>query len=96
VEYYGSRYPDNFFQVMNDGAPRPTVPLAAYSPDDWKDDNVKWSLYAQRKIVDGITLSAQAANDHARAWAFPTGKTYWGIMQDKSHWYWMLKLTANI
>jgi hypothetical protein len=109
VEYYGSRYPDDFFQVMNaEGAPRPTIPQGysgwddgrplqfGYHPDDWKADNWKWSVYTQRRIVDGVTLSAQVARDHARAWAFPTGKTYKGIIQDKNDWYWMLKLTANI
>jgi hypothetical protein len=98
LEYYGSRYPDNFAQVMtNDAAPRPTVELSGgYDPDDWKDDNIKWSVYTQRKIVDGITLSGQVARDHARAWAYPTGKTYWGIIREKDHWHWMLKLTANI
>lgn len=98
VEYYGSRYPDNFSQVMvNDAAPRPTIDISGgYDPAEWKADDLKWSVYTQRKIVDGLTFSGQVARDHARAWAYPTGKTYWGIIRDKDHWHWMLKLTANI
>jgi hypothetical protein len=96
VEYYGSRYPDNFYTVMVEGAPWPTMPPSGYNEGEWKDDNLKWSVYAARKITDGVTLSAQVARDHARAWAFPTGKTYWGMINDDDDWYWMLKLTANL
>jgi hypothetical protein len=98
VEYYGSEYPDNFQGIMSGAAqatPWPTIPNE-YAASDWKDDNLKWSIYTQRKIVDGVTLSAQVARDHARAWVFPTGKTYWGIMNDDNDWYWMLKLTATL
>ncbi|MCD6025375.1 MAG: hypothetical protein K0Q91_2291 [Fibrobacteria bacterium] len=101
VEYYGSEYPDNFQGVISgnfQGVPWPTVPAGTggYNAADWKDDNWKWSVYTQRRIVDGVTLSAQVARDHARAWAYPTGKTYWGIINDDNDWYWMLKLTANL
>lgn len=98
VEYYGSEFPDNYFGIMSgdvQGVPWPTVPNT-YSPDDWKDDNWKWSVFTQRRIVDGVSLSGQVARDHARAWAYPTGKTHWGIIKDSDDWYWMLKLTANI
>jgi hypothetical protein len=98
VEYYGSEYPDNFQGIISgqvQGTPWPTIP-SSYDASDWESDNWKWSVYAQRKVVDGVTLSAQVARDHARAWAYPTGKTYWGIMNDDNDWYWMLKLTANL
>jgi len=101
AEYYGSEYPDNFQGLISgavQGTPWPTLPAGntGYHPDDWKDDNWKWSVYAQRRLTDGVSLSAQVARDHARAWAYPTGKTYWGIMNDDKSWYWMLKLTANL
>jgi hypothetical protein len=98
AEYYGSEYPDNFHGIIQgavQGAPWPTF-TSQYNASDWKDDNWKWSVYAQRRVVDGVSLSAQVARDHARAWAYPSGKTYWGIMNDDKSWYWMLKLTANI
>jgi hypothetical protein len=98
VEYYGSDYPDNFYGIIQgsvQGTPWPTIPNQ-YNASDWQNDNWKWSVYGQRTIVDGITLSAQVARDHARAWEYPTGKTYWGIINDKDEWYWMLKLTANL
>jgi hypothetical protein len=98
VEYYGSEYPDNFQGILSgnvQAVPWPTVPNT-YAASDWKDDNWKWSVYAQRRIVDGVTLSGQVARDHARAWSYPTGKTYWGIINDNDDWYWMLKLTANL
>ena len=100
VEYYGSEYPDNYFMLMSGGVqglPWPTITESTgFSRDDWKDDNWKWSVYAQRGIVDGINLSLQVARDHARAWAFPTGKTHWGIFNKDEGYYWMLRLSANI
>ncbi len=100
VEYYGSEYPDNYFMLMSGGVqgmPWPTITESGgFSTSDWKDDNWKWSVFAQRSVVDGVHLSLQVARDHARAWAFPTGKTHWGIFNRDEGYYWMLRLTANL
>jgi hypothetical protein len=38
----------------------------AANPGDYNKDDWKWSVYANRKVVDGITVYAQVASDHLR------------------------------
>jgi hypothetical protein len=100
VEHYGSQYPDNYFMLMSGGVqgmPWPTITESGgFSKSDWAGDDWKWSVFAQRTLVDGVSMSLQVARDHSRAWAFPTGKTHWGIFNKDEGYYWMLRLTANI
>jgi hypothetical protein len=38
----------------------------AANPDHFNQDDWKWSIYANRKVLDGVTLHAQVASDHMR------------------------------
>ena len=100
AEYYGSRLLPAY---KSPGSPAYTsvpVPFLSglpYYPSDWDKDNLKWSIYAERTLVRGVTLSAQAASDHSRSWDwFSFGKTNWEMYTTPSHWYWAMKLGVKI
>ncbi len=103
VEYYGSQweptYPYSSAPAYN-ASPAPYIDGAAgsaYYPTDWDKDNWKWSVYAERNLIHGVSLSGQVASDHARTWDWVTfGKTPFEVYTSPSQWYWGLKLTVKI
>lgn len=68
--------------------------LPAYPPvreDDWK-----WSLFAQRRFGENFSLYAQVANDHLRnAFIFGAPASE-GFLTQKNHWYWVCKFGYSI
>jgi hypothetical protein len=98
MEYYRNRWlPTYPSSVELNASPAPYMAVASYYPTRWDKDNFKWSVYAERGILNGITLSAQVASDHARSWDWNSyGKTSWEIYTTPSQWYWGLKLSAGI
>ncbi len=108
-EHFGSRIPNSNQLTQRDPGkingvltplPQPSIYGAqlgvnGYSPDDWKRDDNKWSVFARRSL-GGFSLGLQVASDNARGWAYPSGRKYWALFRKPSDWYWMLKLSANI
>lgn len=96
VEYYRSRLPPAFRPNQPNASPLPVTP-DAYDPEDWDKDNLKWSIYAERTLLRGVSLSAQLASDHGRSWDWNYyGRTPWEIYTSPSEWYWGAKLTVGI
>lgn len=96
MEYYGSQLPPTFKANQPNATPVPVTP-DSYYPTDWDKDNLKWSVYAERTLVRGVTFTAQAASDHARSWDWNYyGRTPWEIYTSPSKWYWSLKLSVAI
>lgn len=109
LEWFGSRQPNSSAAYQqsigktDENLPRPlpqpsiySNQISGYNPDDWKDDDLKWSVFASRTLVKGLKLDAQVASDNARGWVFPEGKRYWNYFRSPSDWYWMMKVTASI
>lgn len=111
LEWFGSRAPNSSAYSQQtigkteDGVPlffpQPSIhadklPELGYHPEDWEDDNIRWSVFARRQVVRGLSLDLQAASDNSRGWTYPAGRRYWSFFRSPSDWYWMLKLTANI
>jgi hypothetical protein len=65
--------------------------------DKAKEDNWKWSIYAHRKIMEGISITAQAASDHLRhldiVYAKPSGVP---ATTRPSEWYFVFRLEFGI
>lgn len=110
LEWFGSRQPNSSAAYQqsigktSDNQPLP-LPLPSvfsgqlatgYDPADWKKDDIKWSVFAQRTLVRGLALQVQVASDNARGWVFPEGKRYWSYFRSPSDWYWMMKVSAGI
>ncbi len=97
VERYTSKFPNSVKTVQDRVLPQPTVPPSGgYFPADWTSDDIKWTLYGEVDIFNGLALSGLVGKDHARGWEWPTGKTDWSLMLDDSHWYWMMRLSVKI
>jgi hypothetical protein len=99
-EYSQLRAPKNDETKLLEPTPQPsiygfTLPQG-YAPEDWEEDDIKWSVFARRSLVKGLTLDVQAASDNARGWVFPSGRRYWNFFRSPSDWYWMMKVTASI
>ncbi len=98
VEYYRSQWlPTYPSSVELNASPAPYMATSSYYPTQWDKDNFKWSIYAERSILNGITLSGQIASDHSRSWDWNSyGKTSWEIYTTPSQYYWGVKLSAGI
>jgi hypothetical protein len=98
MEYYASRWLPTYDAPQNlNGKPNPFMALQSYYPSDWDKDNIKWSVYAERMLVHGLTISGQMASDHSRSWDWVAfGKTPWEIYTTPSQFYWSVKLGIKI
>ena len=55
-------------------------------------DDLKWSVHASRNLSDFLTVYAQVANDHMRLKDKYTAPQYIPVTNEKSHWYWLMRL----
>jgi len=104
AEYYGSRWEPTYLTPSAphfNSSPVPFIEtingVTSYYASDWDKDNWKWSVYAEKSLTSGMTLSVQAASDHSRTWDWVLfGKTPWEIYTTPSQWYWAMKLGVKI
>jgi len=99
MEYYGSRWLPTYPSPQTlSASPTPIMSVVtSYYPTDWDKDNWKWSVYAERALIHGLTLSGQFASDHSRSWDWNNfGKTPWENYTRPSQWYWSMKLGISI
>jgi hypothetical protein len=104
AEYLKSRFRNNHNVILRKKWPLPLASeaevlhpemydTAATSRDDWK-----WSLYARKRVREGITLFGQVASDNQRQIAFENGP--W--MQDHpateytNEWYYIVRVEFGI
>lgn len=90
----------NGYRIAREGAlPLPDYDydqVKGYDPDDWTSDDIKWSVFLSRKIIDGFSVQAQVASDHLRGRRFTRVVSENSILLDDSHWYYMIKLQASL
>ncbi len=55
-------------------------------------DNLKWTVYAQKAILPGFTISGQVANDHMRLVDYFGHTNDRDVMLAHENWYWALQL----
>jgi hypothetical protein len=93
VEY---EYAPNPYENSTEG-PFINKSVTPFVPDwgsykQFKDDDVKWTVYARKNVYDGFSLNLQVANDHIRMldqFSTPDFREY---MQEKKSWYWSVKM----
>lgn len=94
-EYLASAFPNSNVEVLQEQLPIPTNDTSI-DPDDKQYDDFKWTVYARRKIVDGVTIYGQAASDHLRHVNYagiPAGQTATPGSKD---WYYVIRLEFGI
>jgi hypothetical protein len=97
-EYHKSRFPNTFGSTFEQNLPIP-VPSGGdgYNiPSELKESPWKWTAYARRTLVDGVTLYAQAANDHMRHFDFTAKPSPVPATLKSSDWYYVFRLEVGI
>lgn len=109
VEHYKSPYANAQDYIWKGSSPVPYIagrPSAAYVNYDreWNDsmaitdDDIRWSIYASKKIGNHVRLSAQAACDHTpkfwnTPWPSPNSVRYNDIVPKSDDWYFMMRMS---
>ena len=90
-EYYGCPYSLDVWPEMLRGRPAAAIERnGSYSPAAWRDDDIKWSVWAERSFKL-FTIKAMIARDHDFMYSYSNGIIRQTIDQ-KSDWQWNLKL----
>ncbi len=64
--------------------------------DLWKKDDWKWTVYARKEVTKGVSIYAQAANDHLRHFNFTATPSALPATTRPSDWYYVLRLEFGI
>jgi hypothetical protein len=103
LEWYGLKGPNSFRDRKEDGFPLPQSPdywsqvdqkFGTYKASDYvgKDD-IKWSVYARKTVVNGLQVTGQLARDHVRhSFDSPIQLDREEALTKPGHWWWALKL----
>ncbi|HAO98529.1 MAG TPA: hypothetical protein DCQ83_00635 [Fibrobacteres bacterium] len=62
----------------------------------WEKDDVKWTVYARRRIVNGLSVFVQAADDHLRHFNFAATPSTLPATSRPSDWYYVVRLEFGI
>jgi hypothetical protein len=92
-EWWGNRYPNSMEGIVNDGLPLPFRPgTTEIDSTKYKNDNLKWSLFAVKTFAQHYRITFQAADDHIRTFAWDWNRQDWEeSMRGPGCWYYVLK-----
>jgi hypothetical protein len=98
-EWYGNPYWDADKTLSQYGPlPKPDDPSGSYTStiDGFTYDNWKWSVYAKKTILGGLSLIGQVARDHMRlSEKYPKNYDFEAALEQNSHWWWVAKIQYN-
>lgn len=86
-EYCSNPYPNDAGNASLNLSPTPNP-----TGREMNGDNVKWTLYAQKIINPGFTLSGQVANDHMRMVDYFGHINDRAVMPVRKNWYWCVQM----
>lgn len=95
LEYFPTVLPNDYGSIMQELSPMIHIfmaGLSGYREEDWNKGAWRWSIYAKRMIIQGFSVTAQAAFDHMRTMSRDVGamNTYESLIR-KGHWHWKIK-----
>lgn len=98
VEWYKWNFPNSYTDALFTGnqEPRPDNLQTAFDP---KQNEIKWSLYAQKRLAQRFSIIGQLAYDHFRLEAntYVQSDAYLGDgMHDHGDWAWFLKCAFDM
>ena len=97
MEYFPSSLPDNFDRMFDlNYVAYPDYSLLFHSSRNNRQDDWKWSLYAKKQIVTGLSLLGQVANDHFRTVNRQNLFTGQSLMRRPANWYYVVTLNFGI
>ena len=99
MEYWKNRYPIILVQALRPGLPK--VDWNKMSPKidiskPYDEDNLKWSISAQKSIGQYFTVNLQLANDHIRPIRYDFSPYPYETMLDNKAWYYLVRLQVNM
>lgn len=96
-EYRRTRFPNTIGNALGQTLPLPMDQnVNAYSYTE-KKTYWKWTAYARRNLIEGVTLHAQAANDHLRSYGTVfANPAHRPTTEKNSDWYYVLRLEFGI
>jgi hypothetical protein len=92
-EWWGNRYPNSMEGIVNDGLPIP-FPQGTTTIDStqYKNDNLKWSIFGAKTFAGRYRISFQAASDHMRTFAWDWQYQDWEeSLHGPKKWSYVLK-----
>lgn len=103
VEYLKSRFRNNQNVVFRKKWPLPLAsteenPAIYDNTPEFTKDDLKWSLFARKQVIEGMNLFFQAASDHQR----PIGFEYGPFLADfpatelGGDWYYVMRVEVGI
>jgi hypothetical protein len=92
MEWYGCRYPMSIKAIKFDGTPLPDVTMSSYIPSEYRDDDVKWSIYGRKNFLSALYVAGQIARDHSHLVYTDGAPSYAEGFTKPLHWYWAIKL----
>jgi hypothetical protein len=110
MEYHKSKFPNNTGTEADASLPLPISSSIASQYDEsqytgaaldsvrtlWEKDDVKWALYARKTVSRGVSVYAQAANDHMRHFNFTATPAGIPATNRPSDWYYVIRLEFGI
>lgn len=93
LEYFPSVVPNDYKAVEELLSPMPNLRenINSYNRDNYKDGFLRWSVYARKMIVQGFSLTGEAAFDHLRTTRVDGSTQQPESLIKKGHWHWNLK-----
>jgi hypothetical protein len=94
-EYFPSRYPNSIDRPMNANNPYPDIQEGLWDPEDFKNDDWKWSVYAKKSFTN-FAIIGQIARDHLQLWSTrQVDMIYRDNLVESDDYYYQLKLQFN-
>ena len=93
LEYFPSVIPNDWYNIEYSQSPMPYMPggYNSYDKELYNKGSWRWSVYAKKMVVQGFSVTGEAAFDHMRTTIVNGATQYYETMTEKGHWHWKLK-----
>lgn len=95
LEHFPYVYPNDYRSQVFSRSPMPFFDygLGDYKKEDWDKGAWRWSIYARKMIINGFTVTGEAAFDHFRTNNVDGSTKEYECLTEKGHWHWITKFS---
>jgi len=95
LEYFPYAYPNDYRGHVFSRSPMPFFDygLDSYKRDEWNKGALRWSFYARKMIINGFSVTGEAAFDHLRTNNIDGSTREYECLTEKGHWHWNAKFS---
>jgi hypothetical protein len=93
LEYFPSVIPNDYKSVEELLSPAPNIPetFNNYDRKNYDDGFLRWSVYARKMVVQGFSVTGEAAFDHLRTTRVDGSTQQPESLTKAGHWHWNVK-----